>query len=162
MVQLLFLKTKLNSRLLNALMKDKYISCHILLQFSTLPPLNLCTLGLIKHFIHICNLRRYEYATHDQEESRSNNSIYDNQVLFFTKSLFLNSLKTSFLSNECSWSMNPGLGSAIFLYLWTFCRALSIDIFSDKAMKEIAMATERDFPWAQWTRQEWPITISVE
>ena len=87
----------LNSGFLNALMKDTYI-----IAISTLPPLNLCTLGLIKHFIHICNLRRYEYATHDQEESRSNNSIYDNQVLFFTKSLFLNSLKTSFLSNECS------------------------------------------------------------
>ena len=52
--------------------------------------------------------------------------------------------------------MKPGLGSAIFLHFWTFCRALSIDIFSDRAIKDIAIATERDFPWAQWTRQERP------
>ena len=52
--------------------------------------------------------------------------------------------------------MNPGLGSAIFLHFCTFSRAISIDIFSFNAMKVMAIATERDFPWAQWIRHELP------
>ena len=79
-------------------------------------------------------------------------------MLFFTTRSFsfFNSLKTSFLSNVWSWSINPGLGSAIFLHFCTFSKATSIEILSAKAIKVIAIATERDFPWAQWIKQELP------
>ena len=52
--------------------------------------------------------------------------------------------------------MNPGFGSAILLHFCTFSNATSIEILSAKAIKVIAIATERDFPWAQWIKQELP------